>query len=252
MELATRPPLRRIVVIDRAVREGQYPNSETLARELEVAPRTIQRDIEFMRDSLLAPLGFSRRKNGYYYTSTQYRLPWFQLTEGELVALFLAGRLLYQYRGTPYHGHLRSAFGKITQFLPDNVSINLGELAESLSVTPTAVALQDIATFQCLATAVQKRQRLEVDYWSVSQNRKTQRTVDPYHLTLIDADWYLIAYCHFRKELIDLKRNPECQKGTRICHFFWLCCAKPELVSYAQQVDGHYRQDDQIGRTEGC
>jgi hypothetical protein len=41
---------RRMQAIDWALRAGRWPTSKSLARELKVDPRTIRRDIEFMRD----------------------------------------------------------------------------------------------------------------------------------------------------------------------------------------------------------
>ena len=49
MRVSTRPALERLQVIDLAVRRREWPNARTLARELEVTRRTIQRDIDFMR-----------------------------------------------------------------------------------------------------------------------------------------------------------------------------------------------------------
>ena len=37
-----RCPLARIAFIDRAIRAGGWPNANTLARQLEVSPRTVQ------------------------------------------------------------------------------------------------------------------------------------------------------------------------------------------------------------------
>ncbi len=45
MYQASRPPLRRIMLIDQAVRSGTWPNTTTLANDLEVNRRTIRRDI---------------------------------------------------------------------------------------------------------------------------------------------------------------------------------------------------------------
>jgi proteasome accessory factor C len=28
-----------------------------------------------------------------------------------------------------------------------------------------------------------------------------RRIVDPYHLTSIDEDWYLVGYCHLREDI---------------------------------------------------
>jgi len=66
MRVSTRPVLERLQAIDLAVRRRELPNARTLARELEVTRRTIQRDIAFMR-RLHAPLEFDSVRNGYYY-----------------------------------------------------------------------------------------------------------------------------------------------------------------------------------------
>ena len=136
MHLASRPPLARIMAIDQAVRAGRWPNARTLAEQLEVQPRTIRRDIAYMRDQLRAPLEFDAARHGFYYTEPAYRLPYFQMTEGELVALLLAERLLGQYRGTPFEQDLHRAFARITQLLPESVSVRLDALADCLSVLP--------------------------------------------------------------------------------------------------------------------
>lgn len=64
----SRPPLERMQRIHRAVQAGEYPNCSTLAKTMEVAKKTIQRDIEFMRDRQNLPIEFSHQKNGYYIT----------------------------------------------------------------------------------------------------------------------------------------------------------------------------------------
>jgi len=87
MRVSTQPALERILAIDLAVRRRQWPNARTLARELGMVRRTIQRDIEFMRDRLDAPLEFDIERNGYYYTDPDYRLAYFPVTEGDLNSL---------------------------------------------------------------------------------------------------------------------------------------------------------------------
>ena len=196
-----RCPLARIAQIDRAIRAGGWPNAATLARELEVSPRTVQRDIVFLRDRLRAPVEFDCHRNGYRYSQAGFRLPFFQLSEGELVALFLAERLLQQYRGTYFEIQLEHAFAKMLDWLPGPVSVDLSRVAETLSVTPTVLTVRDVETFRTISRAVLKRRSLEIDYWTAWRNEETRRKIDPHHLTLIENDWYLIAYCHFRNEV---------------------------------------------------
>lgn len=109
-------------MIERSVRDGEYPNSESLAASLEVDSRTIQRDIAFLTDQLGAPLDFCRKRNGYYLTDLSWTLPALQLTEGELVSVFLAERLIRQYRGTPFETDLARAFDRIRTVRKINVA----------------------------------------------------------------------------------------------------------------------------------
>jgi predicted DNA-binding transcriptional regulator YafY len=198
MHQSTRPPLARIAAIDLAVRSGAWPNASTLGRQLEVSPRTIQRDFVFLRDRLQAPLAFDAAKNGYCYTQPDFRLPFFRLSEGEMIALFLADQVLRQYRGTPFEQDLSRAFTKISGMLPEGVSIDIGALGAAMSVKPGTVSVQEIGVFRTMADAVIHGKRLEIQYWTASRNAVGIRRVDPYHLALIDSCWYLIAYCHRR------------------------------------------------------
>lgn len=51
-----RHSLFRLHKIDQLIRQKRYPNVPALSRCLEVSTRTIERDLEFLRDRLGAPL----------------------------------------------------------------------------------------------------------------------------------------------------------------------------------------------------
>src|SRR5271157_1924366 len=202
MRVSTRPPLKRVQVIDSAVRREPLPNARTLARELEVTPRTIQRDIEFMRDQLDAPLEFDNVRNGYYYTDPSYRLSCFQVTEGELVALLVSAQVMDQYRGTPFEHDLRKALAKISRSLPDTIEVPLDEVTSYLSVLPRVRTTYDPDTFRVLVRGVCHSRQVSIVYWSASRNETLTRTVDPYDLVLApDDDWCLIGHCHLRNDI---------------------------------------------------
>ena len=61
MRHAGTPPLvRRMQAIDQVLRARKWPTDKTLAKDLEVDPRTIRRDLEFMQDEHHAPIAFDR------------------------------------------------------------------------------------------------------------------------------------------------------------------------------------------------
>src|ERR1039458_7990060 len=82
--LRSRPPLERMLRIHQALQSGKFPNASMLARELEVATKTIHRDIEFMRDRLGLPVEYDSAHFGYHYTEEISAFPTMQITEGEL------------------------------------------------------------------------------------------------------------------------------------------------------------------------
>ena len=86
MHHAARPPLVRVMTIDQAVRSGTWPNARTLAESLEVDPRTVRRDITYMRDQLGAPLEYVASRNGYRYSELTFRITTVRLTVSEFDA----------------------------------------------------------------------------------------------------------------------------------------------------------------------
>src|SRR5258706_16198808 len=100
--LHSRPPLERMLRIHQAVQSATYPNTTTLARQLEVSTKSIQRDIEFMRDRLKLPLEYEAARNGSHYTEEVNAFPTNQITEGEPATLVIAEKALEQYPGTQF------------------------------------------------------------------------------------------------------------------------------------------------------
>jgi predicted DNA-binding transcriptional regulator YafY len=187
--------------IHQSLSSGKFPNASTLAREIEVATKTTHRDIEFMRDRLDLPIQFDSGRNGYFYTEEVSAFPTMQITEGEIFALVVAEKALQQYRGTNFEKPLLSAIKKIEQSLPDTISINLGDLGQTISFRTRAEQILDLKIFDALAKAAARRQQIELAYRKPGQTKSESRLVDPYHLANINGEWYLFAYDHARKDI---------------------------------------------------
>jgi predicted DNA-binding transcriptional regulator YafY len=199
--LHSRPPLERMLRIHQALLSGKSPNASTLAREIEVATKTIHRDIEFMRDRLGLPIEFNPAKNGYAYTEEVSAFPNVQITEGELFALVVAEKALQQYRGTSFEKPLLSAIKKMEQSLPDTISLNLADIQQTISFRTRAEPILNLEIFDALAKAAARRQQIELAYRKPGQPQPEKRLVDPYHLANINGEWYLFAYDHDRKDI---------------------------------------------------
>ena len=189
------------MTIDMALCASAWPNTRTLAQQIGVNRRTIRRDIDYLRDQLHAPIEFDCVRNGYYYTEPTYRLPFPQLTQGEMLALYLSERMMRQFRGTPFERDLRHAIAKLSELLPDGVSVRLDAITDFLSVLPAVQADYDPELFCAVLRAVVGRRRLKMVYWTASRNETTSRLFDPYELSLVDDGWYAFGYCHRSEEV---------------------------------------------------
>jgi proteasome accessory factor B len=187
--------------IHQAVSSGLFPNASTLAREIEVASKTIHRDIEFMRDRLNLPIEFDSARNGYHYSEEVSAFPTMQITEGELFALVVAEKALQQYRGTSFEKPLLSAIKKMEQVLPDTISVNLADIEQAISFRTRAEPILDLKIFDVLAKAVSERKQLELAYRKPGQPKGETRVIDPYHLANINGEWFLFAYDHARRDI---------------------------------------------------
>ena len=68
--ISTHSMIERMFYINNRIKSGHYPNASKLAKELEVSVSTINRDIEFFRDRLNAPIGYDSARRGYFYTES--------------------------------------------------------------------------------------------------------------------------------------------------------------------------------------
>jgi len=197
----TRPPLDRMMQIHAELAAGKFPNCSTLARTIEVSTKTIQRDLEFMRDRLNLPLEWNPLRNGYHYTEEVDSFPTLTITEGELFALLVAEKALQQYRGTPYEKRLVGALKKLERSLPGTVSLNLAEWEQTVSFRTTAEPVVNVPVMETLAQAMQRRQQLRITYRKPGAKRSEERVIDPYHLANVNGDWYLFAFDHLRQDI---------------------------------------------------
>ncbi len=201
---STRPPMYRIFYIDKKIKAGQYPNCRQLAQELEVHRRTIMRDIGLMKYSLGAPLEYDPKKRGYYYTEADYSLGLLKLTEGELLALCLGHNLLAKCKGTPYAKPVADAFNKICCYLQDTVDIYFGHLADMIAfdLEPFRGEEKQVAAhFAAIGEAINQKVSIKISYYSIAKDSCRERLVDPYQLRYFQGAWYLVGFCHLRREV---------------------------------------------------
>lgn len=196
---ATRPPLARMVAIHEDLSEERLPNCSKLAKRFEVSTKTVQRDLEFMRDQLQLPIEYDAVERGYTYTREVPQFPSFSITEGELLAFFVARHALESYVGAPFAQTLRDAFARLTAGMPDSVSFNWETLAARVSFQQVRPKEELIGLFDQVRMAVLENSRFRFSYKGLQDPRARRRTVHPYQVRFVDGGWYLLAWDEVRR-----------------------------------------------------
>ncbi|MGB6221504.1 helix-turn-helix transcriptional regulator [Haloferula sp.] len=197
----TRRPMERIHKIHTAIKDGRFPNCSTLAKELEVTTKTVQRDINFMRDSLKVPLCYDDKAHGYFYEDSVKDFPEFEVGAEEMAALFLARSALDSIRGTELADKLRDAFGKLTRSMSERVALNWSDLDEAFSRKVPEMKGRDVKLFGQMAEAVVQQLEIVFHYRKLGADKAVARRVQPLHLGEVDGGYYLIGMDKEREAL---------------------------------------------------
>ncbi len=105
-----------------------------------------------------------------------------RLTPAEGFAVLAAGRALLAVPGTESGGALDRALRKLEGALGDHGSVE--------------IELDAPVHLAAVRQAAERRERIEIDYYSASRDEMTTRAVDPHQVLSLEGHWYVEAYCH--------------------------------------------------------
>lgn len=195
--------VERIHRIHKEIASGGYPNVQRLAKILCVNERTIKRDIAFLKESFLAPIHFDRKHNGYTYSDIQWTMPLQTLSEGELLAFFVAEYGLRLIGQSDHAQKLKNALSKLAVLLPEKVSIDLFALSEAMNFEDRPIVSIAPSTLQCVTLAAIAGEQLEFTYFSPYKQESSRRTADVHLVHNYAGDWYAISYDHKARDFRD-------------------------------------------------
>ncbi len=140
--------------------------------------------------------------NGYKITRGFF-LPTLHFSLSEALALVMSSGILAQYRGTPFSEAASSAITKILAVLPPEIRESSTEIAEKVlyNAQPIVDYSKHKDIFARLEEARRAKKRVKMEYYTLERDAITKRLVDPYGLINRLNTWYLVAYCHWRKEI---------------------------------------------------
>ena len=188
----------RLMELDRRIRAGEHPNCLTFAQKWEVSQKTVQRDVDFLRDQLGAPVVYDKAHKGFRYTNRNWFLPSLSLGEGDLFDLLVASRALEQYRGTPVAKKLGGIFSRLAELMPEQVTIRPELVFSQFSFTSPPSRPVDESIWVSVVRGLQHRLKLRMRYRAVSARESKERDLSPYHIANLQGDWYVFGWDSIR------------------------------------------------------
>jgi predicted DNA-binding transcriptional regulator YafY len=180
------------------------PSPSSHADEIEFHPRTLYRDLEALQAA-----GFPiytekvEGKNLWSLLDTlKHHIPIpFSLTE--LMALYFSTDMLKAFKGTAFHDSLESLSQKIKATLPPESMKYLKSVEQTIQVG--IKPYKDYARFREIINRVNEaalqKKSVEIVYYTMSRRKEGKRKVDPYRICFFNGTFYLIGYCHLRREI---------------------------------------------------
>lgn len=186
----------RLLQIVNLLKARRYLRVGDLARECEVSERTIYRDIASLAAAGM-PLYFDR---GYRILPEAF-LPPLNLTAEEyfLIRTSLNSSPLME---DPRNRVLRNRLlAKLENSLKDKSILSRDDRSTRIGVKLKSSDPGSVLTsgFRVIERAVMENRRIRVLYDSLSSG-PNRRLLEPYALVFRGRAWYLIAYCHLRRD----------------------------------------------------
>ena len=188
-----RPLWRRLQTIHHEIKEHRYPNATGLARELAVSTKTVQRDLDYLRNELAAPIDFDRERNGYFYSRADYVLPFLPVDGRDLFSIGVAAQVLSLFGGTTLGRDLKSCYERLAELMPPAVRIRPEVVMEKLALRAAAFRPVKEEIWQAVSESLQRGVALVIRYHRPGELPGDERSIKPYSLVLFGRDWMVLA-----------------------------------------------------------
>lgn len=205
MMIASKNAILRYRIIDRCIRSTSfpYPSKRELREACEeelygsqngshICDSTIEKDLFAMRNEHDAPIRYSRKEKGYYYTDTSYTIDEIPLNDKDVDAIKMAANVLYQFKNSNLFQNFDFAISKILDRV--NISNKIDDKEIDAYVQFEKVSSPKGGEYlEGLLSAIKERKKIQFEYQGFKADEKSVRRLHPYLLKEYRHRWYVIG-----------------------------------------------------------
>jgi predicted DNA-binding transcriptional regulator YafY len=192
----------RLISIIMILLERKQISAPTLAKMLEVTPRTIYRDVEAISMAGI-PIYASPGVNGGISIREEYKIEKKLFTISDITALLIG---LGNIHSTMSSDEVLNTMAKIKGIIPADQVREIDRKTNQITIDHTPwIGNKNISlNFHEIRTALTQNRLISYQY-STQNGIKSQRKVEPYRLVLKSSNWYLQGYCTTRNDFRTFK-----------------------------------------------
>ncbi len=194
----------RFYRIDALLQGNRAVSLARLLEVLQVSRATLKRDLQYLRDRLGAPIVWDRELRGYRYErapgETPQELPGLWFNAQEAYALLMMQAMLSELQPTLLKAQIEPLKARLRALIEtgQHAAEDVQRRFRLLSTGQRVVA---DGHFEGVATALLSRRQLALRYYVRARNERSERLVSPQMLVHYRGNWYLVAWCHLRRDL---------------------------------------------------
>ncbi len=226
----------RIVAILIQLQSKRVVRAQELADRFEVSLRTVYRDIRSLEAAGVPIAG----EAGIGYSLVEgYRLPPVVFTREEAFTFVAAEKLMQKFVDESLGRHFQSAMFKIKSVLKDEQKDRVEAVEASIKVTRSERLFnKDVPdVLGVLFEAIAEKRQVVLLYQSIEAEAPNERSTEPVGIFHQNNNWYLLAYCHLRKDYRQFRAD----------RIYGISLTENPFTSQHENLDYFLNQDHSFG-----
>ena len=202
----TKPPrqaqlVRQWRILVELTRHPEGRSVPLLRRELGVNVRTLYRDLATVKAAGFRVTRARQRNQSVYRLADRAPLA-LGFTRDEIASLALATHAVLGFHGTPFHEPMTRAIRKIEGLARREDATSFAEVSgrfEGGMRRARRYARQEV-WFRTVVAGIERQRTVRLAYFTLERRETTTRDVDPYGLVMHEGAFYLVGFCHLRRD----------------------------------------------------
>lgn len=189
----------RIMAIFIHLQSSRIVKAQDLADRFEVSLRTVYRDIRSLE---AAGVPISGEAGVGYSIAEGYRLPPVMFTREEASGFIAAEKLMQKFTDKKLGGHFESAMYKIKSVLRGHAKDHVAALESQIWINTTQQLFHENTpdALEVLIDSIAEKKQVRLVYRSFESEDAMERMIEPGGLFHEHNYWYVMGYCHLRKD----------------------------------------------------